>query len=127
MLSGDTWSHFLRRIIDLTLGLQQPHHRRRLNGEARADLEARSTFVDHFNGKSMFLPDRWLTSASLNLFTDSSNSGFGGYLGNKWFAGVWSGQWENFHITIKELFPIFLGGGNVCESVAEQVYYLSHG
>ena len=49
---------FLRRIIDLTLGLQQPHHRRRLDGEARADLEACSTFVDHFNGKSMFLPDR---------------------------------------------------------------------
>ena len=99
---------FLRRIIDLTLGLQQPHHRRRLDGEARADLEAWSTFVDHFNGKSMFLPDRWLTSASLDLFTDSSNSGFGGYLGNKWFAGVWSEQWENFHITIKELFPIVL-------------------
>ena len=99
---------FLRRLIDLTVGLKQPHHRRHLNCEAGADLEAWSTFIEHFNGKSMFLSDHWLSSSSLDLFTDSSNVGFGGYLGNKWFAGTWPDNWKQFHITIKELFPIVL-------------------
>lgn len=99
---------FLRRLIDLTVGLKQPHHRRHLNCEARADLEAWATFSEHFNGKSMFLSDQWLTSSSLDLYTDSSNIGYGGYLGNKWFAGTWPEKWNKFHITIKELFPIVL-------------------
>ena len=41
---------FLRRLIDLTIGLKASHHRRRLNKEARADLKAWSVFVKHFNG-----------------------------------------------------------------------------
>ena len=56
----------------------------------------------------MFLSDQWLTSSSLDLYTDSSNIGYGGYLGNKWFAGTWPEKWNKFHITIKELFPIVL-------------------
>lgn len=35
--SGKT---FLRRIIDLTIGLSKPYHHRRLNKESRADLQA---------------------------------------------------------------------------------------
>ena len=54
----------------------------------------------------MFLSDRWLTSPCLELFTDASNSGFGGYLGNKWFAHGWPESWKQFHITVKEFFPI---------------------
>lgn len=53
---------FLRRLIDLTIGLSAPHHRRRLNKEAKADLHAWSVFIEHFNGKSVFLPDQWITS-----------------------------------------------------------------
>ena len=99
---------FLRRLIDLTMGLRAPHHRRRLNKEARADLHAWSVFIEHFNGKSVFLPDQWLTPDILNLYTDSSNTGFGAYLNNEWFAGEWPETWKYFHITIKELFPIVL-------------------
>ena len=38
---------FLRRIIDLTKGIQKPYHHRRLNAEARADLQAWSIFIEH--------------------------------------------------------------------------------
>ncbi|XP_062622103.1 uncharacterized protein LOC134283613 isoform X1 [Saccostrea cucullata] len=76
---------FLRRLIDLTKGLQKPHHRRRLGKEAKADLEAWSIFLNHFNGKSLFLEDVWYTSDKLQLFTDASGLGFGGYFGVKWF------------------------------------------
>lgn len=99
---------FLRRLIDLTVGLKHPNHKRRLNREAKADLRAWSLFIQHFNGKSMFLTDVWLTSTSMHLFTDASNTGYGGYLKDQWFSGVWPESWRGFHITVKELFPIIL-------------------
>ncbi|XP_053387994.1 uncharacterized protein LOC128551264 [Mercenaria mercenaria] len=101
---------FLRRLIDLTVGVKKSHHKIRLNTEARADLAAWSIFVDGFNGISLMLPDRWESSQSLQLFTDASNIGFGGYLSNRYFAGVWPADtfWDAMHITVKELFPIVL-------------------
>jgi len=99
---------FLRRLIDLSTGLTKPHHHRKLNKEARADLNAWSIFIDHFNGKSFFLSEHWENSVTLNLFTDASNTEFGGYLGNHYFHGTWPKHWEKYHITVKELFPIFL-------------------
>ena len=44
----------------------------------------------------------------MNLYTDSSNIGFGGFLNNEWFAGIWPEAWKRYHITVKELFPIVL-------------------
>lgn len=61
-----------------------------------------------FNSKSLFLSDHWENSVSLQLYTDASNIGFGGYLGNQYFSGVWSKAWEAYHIIVKELFPIVL-------------------
>lgn len=45
---------FLRRLIDLTVGLKKPYHHRGLNSEAKADLNAWGLFLDHFNGKAPF-------------------------------------------------------------------------
>ena len=58
---------FLRRLIDLTVGLKKPHHKRRLNKEARADLHTWSLFIDNFNGTSLFLSDTWLQSNLITL------------------------------------------------------------
>lgn len=58
---------FLRRLIDLSTGLTKPHHHRKLNEEARADLNAWSIFIDPFNGKSFFLSEHWENSVILNL------------------------------------------------------------
>ena len=97
---------FLRRLIDLTKGLQNPHHRRSLNKEARADIEAWCIFIEHFNGSSMFLEDRWETSETLELYTDSSGLGCGGFFGSRWFSAEWTEGWKKFDISVKELFPI---------------------
>ena len=48
---------FLRRLINLTIGLSKPYHHARLNSEARADLKAWQIFLDHFNGKALFPSD----------------------------------------------------------------------
>lgn len=99
---------FLRRIIDLTVGLRKSHHHKRLTKESRADFQAWSEFLEHFNGKSLFLTDHWITTPSLDLFTDASNIGFGGFLAKKYFYAEWPTQWSDVHITVKELFPIVL-------------------
>jgi hypothetical protein len=62
---------FLRRLIDITIGLSKPHHHRRLNKEARSDIQAWLIFVESFNRKCLFLSDRWETSEQLNLYTDA--------------------------------------------------------
>ena len=74
---------FMRRLTDLPLGLSKPHHHRRLNSEAKAHIQAWISFLQTFNGKSLILVDRWLTTASLSFYTDASNIGFGCIFGKK--------------------------------------------
>lgn len=99
---------FLRRLTDLTKGLKLPHFKRRLNTEARADLEAWSVFINSFNGRSLILDDRWETSETLCMYTDASDLGFGGTFKTKWFFGEWPQEWGQFHITVRELLPIVI-------------------
>lgn len=99
---------FLRRIIDLTKGLKAANHFRKLTNEAKADIKVWEVFMENFNGTCILLPSEWESSVTLNLYTDSSNIGFGGYLGCQWFAQKWPEEFKKFHITVKELFPIVL-------------------
>jgi hypothetical protein len=46
---------FLRRLIDRTKGIQQPHFHIRLNKESRLYIAAWLLVIDHFNGKTMLL------------------------------------------------------------------------
>jgi len=62
---------FLRRLIDLTVGLSLPHHFVRLKKEVKEDLRVWQPFLARFKGKSVFLEDIWQSSAKLNLFTDA--------------------------------------------------------
>lgn len=99
---------FLRRIINLTRGLQNPFHHRNLDKEARADLNAWAIFLDHFNGKGFFPSGIEHTSSSLHLFTDASNLGFGCTFGRKWFYAPFSLSWLDFHISVREFLPIVI-------------------
>ena len=99
---------FLRRLIELTIGLSKPHYYRRLNKEARSDIQAWLIFVESFNGKCLCLSDRWETSEQLNLNTDASNIGFGGLFRKHWFAIKWPTDWLKYHITIREFLPIIV-------------------
>lgn len=100
---------FLRRLIDLTCGISQPHHHIHLNCDARADLDMWSHFLENYNGKSVLLPEIWSSSDKELLFTDASGSlGFAAVLGSKWFALGWEKVpgLTKCQIAIKELFPI---------------------
>ena len=100
---------FLRRLYNLTCGIQYRHHHVTLNSQARADLQAWQIFAESFNGKHIFLQDNWTASDSIQLYSDASSVlGFAGVFGKKWFAGDWGTFFESGDITRLELFPIML-------------------
>jgi hypothetical protein len=107
---------FLRRLINLTIGLTKPYHHRRHNAEARADLRAWGIFLHSFNGKALFPTSTVHSSPSLHLFTDASDVGFGGIFGNAWFYGQFSDFWRQYHIAVREFLPIVIALDLFCAS-----------
>lgn len=100
---------FLRRLIDLTVGVRMPNHCIRLNREVKEDLNLWLSFLSNFNGKSFFLEDTWLSSSKLNLFTDASGAlGFGALFGSHWCYGKWPSSWQYQNIAILEFYRIVL-------------------
>ncbi|XP_033730175.1 uncharacterized protein LOC117319492 [Pecten maximus] len=101
---------FLRRLIDLTIGVHKSFHLLRLTMAAKADLIMWEEFLQGFNGSQFFLDERWLFSNNINFFTDSSFIGFGGLYQNQWFCGTWvpKVKEKRVNIAILELYPIVL-------------------
>ena len=50
---------FIRRLINLTIGVRCAHHSIRLTRETKKDLRIWETFLASFNGKSFFLEEVW--------------------------------------------------------------------
>ena len=100
---------FLRRLIDLTIGIRSPHHLIRLNKEVKEDLKVWLSFLAEFNGRSFFINDTWQNSSKLGLYTDASGAlGFGAVFGNRWCYGKWPPDWAYRNIAILEFYPIVL-------------------
>ena len=72
---------FLRRLMDLAAGVTRPHHHVRFSTEAKNDIGMWLQFLDNFNCRAFFLSDRWDTSSTLELYTDTAASKwYGAYL-----------------------------------------------
>ena len=98
---------FLRRLIDLTIGVSKPFYYIRLTKAVREDLNVWLSFLSQHNGRSVLLPNRWLPSDTIQLFTDAAGSaGYGAVLGPQWFYGQWDQQWQGCNITLLEFYPI---------------------
>ena len=66
-------------------------------------------FLSAYNGKSFFLSSCWVTSKTLNLFTDAAGSlGYAAIFGKQWLFGEWPDSWKELTIAILELFPTVL-------------------
>ena len=100
---------FLRRLIDLTIGIKSPSFFIRLKKEVKEDLKVWQDFLVAYNGVSMFHDDRWYNSKYLNLYTDASGAlGFGAIFGSKWCYGAWPVGWTSYNIAFLEFYPIVL-------------------
>ena len=97
---------FLRRLIDLSTSVHKLHHHISLNSEAREDIKWWLEFLPSWNGISMFQEDV-ISSDSLHLYTDASNIGLGGTLGNQWFSYPWPITFMHFHINVQEVFAVY--------------------
>ena len=90
----------------------------------REDLRTWYFFLEKFNGKSLFLPDKWVESPAINLYTDASGRiGYGLVLGTKWAFGQWDEQWHGQNITLLELYPIWLAIKLWGDSIANSCIY----
>lgn len=100
---------FSRRLIDLTVGIQCPHHLIRLSKDVKEDLKIWQSFLAKFNGRSFFLEETWYSSTKLDLYTDASGAvGFGAIFGSRWCFGKWPASWSYRNIAILEFYPIVL-------------------
>ena len=63
---------FLRRLIDLTIGVRSPNSSIRLTRSVKEDLEVWLSFLSQYNCKSFFLPDVWNNSDKLSFYTDAA-------------------------------------------------------
>ena len=61
---------FLRRLINLSIGLNKPYQHVRINAEAKKDMQSWLAFLSKFNGKILFDYGPWVTSECIHLFTD---------------------------------------------------------
>ena len=94
---------FLRRLIDLTIGVTRPHPHIRLTKQAKLDLTVWQEFLINFNGRAFFLTDRFHTDGCLDLYTDASGSvGYGAVYGREWFWGKWPAAWLTRNIAVLE-------------------------
>ena len=76
---------FLRRLIDLTIGIFRPQHFIKLSQSVKSDMRTWLAFLSNFNGSSFFLNHNWITNPSLQLYTDASGSfGYGTIFREKW-------------------------------------------
>ena len=87
---------FFRRLIDLTKGVPKPHHHVRITRQTKLDLGLWLDFLSHFNGRSFFLSDVFLTGDYLELYTDAAGGiGYGALCVSEWFYGVWPVAWRS--------------------------------
>ena len=96
---------FLRRLYDLTGGV--PVHKHvHLTREARLDLTWWANVLDWHNGIAAIPTERARTCVDLDMATDASDIGYGGYWGKEYFHGVWENGEELHSINIRELYAV---------------------
>ena len=98
---------FLCRLINLTIGISKPSNHVRLNSEAHADLATWHYFLSSYNGVTLLIGSKWISSESIKLYTDAaSTEGFATVFGSRWFSGVFPTVWQDYNIAVLELCPI---------------------
>ena len=91
------------------MGKSKNHHYVKLNAEVRADLALWSTFLNDYNGKTLLTDDKFVSSNTLQLYTDSVQSkGFACIFQQFWAYGAFSELVKKHHINILEMYPIAL-------------------
>ena len=76
---------FLRRLIDLSSQAKELFHFIHINKEAKKDINWWHNFLDSWHGGSVF-PESFCEASALQLYSDASFCGIGGFFNGRWFA-----------------------------------------
>lgn len=98
-------------LIQLSTSAKKLHHHVTLTNECRTDLIMWHNFLSHWNGISVFLDSGVTSTADMDLYTDASSIGFGGYFQGQWFSERWPEDLptlsnQELSMAYKELYPI---------------------
>ena len=99
---------FLRRLIDLSTSVSRLHHHITLNREAKADLHWWLNFLPSWSGTSLLLQSHWSLAPDLQLATDASYSGYGGYWASHWFSQPWPSSLRHYPIAWREMYAVLV-------------------
>ena len=100
---------FLRRIYSAIAA--QPNYKKtiRVSKNIREDLTVWLTFLDGFNGVTMFPESHWSRlQVTVHSYTDAAPIGFGLVYGSKWLYGPFPPSWRKFNILCLEAYPVML-------------------
>ena len=96
---------FLRRLIDFSMTLPGLSAVAVLPAEARLDVQWWVDFLPTWDGSSVF-PAPPVDSIQLQLYTDASDVGMGGFFGRWWFSTPWSSFFAERPIHVRELVAV---------------------
>ena len=79
---------FLRRMINLAVKVSEHSQYLYFTEETKADMKIWLSFLENYNGKSMFSNETFLSIGALELYTDAAQSkGYSDVYRSQWFYG----------------------------------------
>ncbi|XP_061187278.1 uncharacterized protein LOC133195456 isoform X1 [Saccostrea echinata] len=100
---------FLRHCINVLMKVSENQSFITIDQECKQDMFLWLTFLEKYNGKTMFLDEKFLSSNILQLYTDAAQSkGFAGIYKTQWFYGSFPENWKSLNIMTLEFYPIVL-------------------
>ena len=102
---------FVSYLIKLSTTVTELHHHVRITAEVRLDLDMWEKILRRMEWcVYMFLDDTITSSADLHIYTDSTDTHFGGIYGQRWFQDKFPSNLacedEKMSMALLELYPI---------------------
>ena len=99
---------FLRRLIDLSTTVSRLHHHITLSKEAKADRHWWLQFLPTWPGTSLLLQSHWTLAPHMQLATDASDLGYGGFWAGRWFSQPWPPGLRLNPIAWREMYAVLV-------------------
>ena len=102
------------------MGSRNPARSVTITQEMKLDLRMWLVFFKEFNGKTLLSYKESLSSTELNMFSDSSKSGFGATLGSHFICGEFPERGKSLDIQTLEIYPIMALVAMFAEQLAQK-------
>jgi hypothetical protein len=103
---------FVSYLLKLAASAKKLHHYVHLDYCCQEDIKMWLTFLEQWNGVSLFHQSQITNAHDMELFTDASSTiGFGGYYQGHWFSDTWPSDLPcsndtEISMAFRELYPI---------------------